>query len=220
MDLSATVPMYHISGDTAASEGEAAAHLTREVAERLRRLGAAYGEWKIFEPGPYFDLTPEQVTTLVRVAERVATVHVTFYLDPLLPSFQDALYYMAEVLQPAIRRGTMTEEIGQGMVERWQRLIAVEEIARGLLQHDIGYLAVNGASDERARWQPLWQEAATELLDASLLPNLAATPTLTLSCDFPLPAYRQPGRLRRLRRAWIRKHGKVAPVGSDNMAND
>jgi hypothetical protein len=35
-------------------------------------------------------------------------------------------------------------------------------------------------------------------VDACLLPALAGVPTLTLITDFPLPAWRQPGRRRRL----------------------
>lgn len=81
-------PMYRISGGSVQQEAAAAAHLASDLAKRLRRLAAAYGEWRTFEPEPYFDLYGEPAQLLVRLAERVSTVHVTFYVDALLPWFQ------------------------------------------------------------------------------------------------------------------------------------
>ena len=88
-------PMYRLPAGSAAAEAHVAAQLTSEVAERLRRLRRAYGEWRAFEPGPYFDLTQAQVDLLTRVHERVATVHVVVFLDALLPAFQAIQSYAA-----------------------------------------------------------------------------------------------------------------------------
>ena len=88
-------PMYRVSGGSVEQEAAAAAHLASDLAERLRRLGAAYGEWRTFEPEPYFDLYGEQVQLLVHLAERVSTVYVAFYVDALLPSFQAAVDCLA-----------------------------------------------------------------------------------------------------------------------------
>jgi hypothetical protein len=84
------------------------------------------------------------------------------------------------------------------MLEHWQRLVATIRATRALLDNEIGFLAANGSSDERARWRWAWAVEPGPGLHAELLPALAQTPTLTLATDFPLPTYRQPGRRRRL----------------------
>ena len=202
-DLEKLVPMYRIDGADEATEAAAAAHLASDVAERLRRLAYAYGEWAVFEPAPYFDLLPAQATQLVSVVERVATVHVTFFVDLLLPSYQSVAGYLARILD-------VTEVLDGSYVahqreleNRWLRLLAVLDRARRHLADDVGYLALNGANEERNRWRAAWDLGlATPPLAA--LP-FAHVPSLTLSVDFPLPANRQPGRLRRLRRARARR---------------
>lgn len=198
-------PMYRISHGSVAQEAASAAHLASDLAERLRRLAAAYGEWRTFEPEPYFDLYGEQAQLLVHIAERVSTVHVAFYVDALLPSFQAAVDCLALELAPArFQNGAFT--LAQAaMSERWLRLLAVVQTAREHLAHDAGFLASNGAGEERSRWRTAWQGSPPPGLAPALAPALSGTPTLTLSFEFPLPAYRQPGRLRRLRRAQERQ---------------
>jgi len=197
-------PMYRMTAGDVEQEATAAAHLAAEVAERLRRLSAAYGEWDQFEPGPYFDLQPEQAALLVHVAERVSTVHVSFYVDALLPSFQAAVTCLYAELAPSFGRNGGYTLAQASMAEHWRRLVAVMQGARERLVHDTGFLVTNNAGEERVRWRAAWQQPATALVP-ELTPRLPDTPTLTLSTDFPLPPYRQPGRLRRLRRAQQRR---------------
>jgi len=208
------VPMYRIRRLAPNAEAEAAVHVLGEVADRLRRLGSAYGEWREFDLYAYFDLMPAQAHRLVRLSERVATVHVTFYADLLLPSFRAAERYWIETFCPAYRQLThnlsfmdeplpavsrFRNTVQPRMVERWLALRETLVEARDLLAQDVAFLSANGSEDERARWRQAWREPPTSGLDPRLLPSLPSLPTLTLSVDFPLPAHRQPGRLRRLR---------------------
>jgi hypothetical protein len=194
-------PMYRVQEGTVEQEAASAARLVSDLAERLRRLASAYGEWQEFEVEPYFDLYGEQAALLVRVSERVSTVHVTFYTDALLPSFQAAVDYLALQLGPARNQSGAYDAAQETMSLYWQRLVAVIGQTRGEIAHDAGFLAANSAGEERSRWRFAWQTAAPPGLLAVLAPALAETPTLTLSVEFPLPANRQPGRLQRLRRA-------------------
>lgn len=199
-------------------EIHAAVHVLGNVAERLRRLSTAYAEWDEFDGCAYFDLTRLQAERLLRVVERVTTVHVTFYADLLLPSFQAAECTLLRQFAPEYRLlrahlfdGLPEDEqvtvlpadydAGQAqMIAQWQRLVDVERGVRAILHDDIRFWATNGAEDERARWRHVWMQPAAPGLDARLTPPLVEVPSLTLSIDFPLPNGRQPGRLRRLRR--------------------
>jgi hypothetical protein len=207
-------PMYRVARGDTAQEAASAARLISDLAERLRRLAGAYGEWQQFEVEPYFDLHSEQADLLVNVAERVSTVHVTIYADSLLPSFQSAVDFLAQELAPARFRNGAYPAAQEVMREHWRSLVMVIERTRAYLADDAGFLAGNGAGEERSRWRRAWQTPAPVGLLPALAPSLAATPTLTLSIEFPLPAARQPGRLRRLRRARQRQarmgaHGKT-----------
>lgn len=206
-------PMYRISSGSVAQEAASAAALVSDLAERLRRLAAAYGEWRSFEAEPYFDLYNEQVTLLVRVSERVNTVHVAFYVDALLPSFQSALDCLALQMAPARFQNGAYARAQAAMSERWLRLLDVLQTARRRLADDAGFLAGNGASEEHSRWRAAWQAPPPPGLAAQLALPLLETPTLTLSIEFPLPAYRQPGRLRRLRRAEQRRQASKTQFG-------
>jgi len=207
-------PMYRVSGGSVEQEAAAAAHLVSDLAERLRRLGAAYGEWRTFEPEPYFDLYGEQTRLLLHIAERVSTVYVAFYVDALLPSFQAAVDYLALELAPARFQNGAYALAQTNMSERWLRLVAVLQGARQQLVNDAGFLASNGAQEERARWRAAWGAPPPPGLAPSLAPSLLETPTLTLSFEFPLPAWRQPGRLRRLRRAQERRQKRHKTAGA------
>ena len=129
----------------------------------------------------------------MRVVERVATVHVIFFVDALLPSFRRLVDCCALAVQPALRFGALPPDVQSELVHRWRRLLAVLTFARTQVRDDVGFLAANGADDERTRWRTHWQRPPTELLPPELLPELATIPTLTLGVDFPLPAFRQPG---------------------------
>lgn len=220
---SKVVPMYRIGGHSDKREAQVAANVLAEIADRLRRLESAYGEWKQFDAEAYFDLPSTQVSRLVKVSERVSTVHTTVFVDLLLPSYQRAevfwfrhfrrdyqalhnnLTYGTEPLPDVAR---FYERSQPRMAAYWQRLLSVIQGTRAALNTDVGFLAVNGSEDERARWRQAWTQPPARGLGPILMPLLQGIPTLTLSFDFPLPANRQPGRLRRLRLNRERRRSK------------
>lgn len=204
----ALAPMYRLKPGSVAEEAHAAAQLVSEVAERLRRLPRAYGEWRTFEPGPYFDLSPAQVALLTRLVERAATVHVVFFLDALLPAFQAVQSCAA---QAALTTGSAEQDemIYTTLTAHWQHMLDVINIARHHLHHDINFLALNSASEEQERWIRTNRSEQTNFTIPWASLERSATPTLTLSIDFPLPAFRQPGRKRRLMRTWQRLYGQT-----------
>jgi hypothetical protein len=211
---SKVTPMYRIGGHGTKKEAQSAANVLTELADRLRRLESAYGEWKHFDAEAYFDLPSRQVSQLVKVSERVSTVRATIFMDLLLPSYQRAeafwfrqfrrdyqalhnnLTYGTEPLPDVAR---FYEQSQPRMAAYWQHLLKVIRGARAALDADAGFLAVNGSEDERARWRKAWTQPPARGLDQTLMPLSQNIPTLTLSFDFPLPINRQPGRLRRLR---------------------
>jgi hypothetical protein len=214
------VQMYRVSAgpvgqveNSIQSEAQSAAQMLLAVADRLRRLRTAYGAWRHFDACAYFDLTVSQTERLVQISERVTMVHVLFYADALLPSFQSAEAFWQESFRPDyldlrnhLHNGerplapimAFADRSQPQMLEHWQRLQAVILATRALLDNEMGYWAANGSSDERARWRWAWASDPAPGISPGLLPALAQTPTLTLAVDFPLPTYRQPGRRRRL----------------------
>lgn len=203
------VPMYRINGaHNGTAEIEAAGQVVSEVVERMRRLNGAYGEWQQFDIPAYFDLSEQQAACLVRISERVSTVHATFYADLLLPSFQQLLHYWAHTFAPAYaqmnesaeRYQTFLTTVQPALIAQWQQVLGLILQTRRFLLADVSFLAANGGQEERARWRHWWERAPAPGLDPRLTPELGQLPTLTLSLDFPLPAHRQPHRLRRLRR--------------------
>lgn len=211
-------PMYRIRNGHLEEEAEAASRLVSEVAERMRRLTAAYGEWHDFDAAAYFDLPREFATDLVRVVERVNTVHVVVFTDLLLPSFQQAATFWATEMIAAYQTRTTAvsayrhffEEVQPAMIVAWQQLLTVLAATRARLAEDVGFLTTTAATDERMRWQPLWRSDPVAELDQALAPALPTILTLTLAIDFPLPAQRQPGRIRRLRRNRARQRHRSA----------
>lgn len=209
-------PMYRIQGGSIETEAHAAAQVVGEIAERMRRLTTAYSEWQAFDISAYFDLPPAFSGELIRIVERVSTVHVLFFVDPLLPSFQTAAQFWESEFMHAYQHLNRTpeeyrhfvEELQQAMVDHWERLIAVLQTARGHLLDDIGFLTTSGAADERMRWQAIWRRPPAAGLRPELTPDLRQIPTLTLALDFPLPAQKQPGRIRRLRRSRERRRNR------------
>ncbi len=213
----ALVPLYQVDNGSQDREVAGAVHAVRAVADMLRRLASAYGEWHDFDVPAFFNLWPEQARLLVQISERVSTVHVTFYADLLLPSFQRVERYWAEEFFPAFhaahpfhrqpdRRSSYNEhflEITQPkMVAYWERLLQVVGTVQEELSMDPAFLAAAGGGEERERWRRVWQQEPAPGLPGALLPPLDELPSLTLSMNFPLPAHRQLGRLRRLRRTW------------------
>jgi len=214
----ALVPMYAIRTGNASEEAESVANFVTDLSERLRRMGAAYGEWKTFDSSAYFDLVPEQRDWLVEIVEQVSTVHVVFFVDLLLPSFRSAEAYWAERFYPAYQavhapdaQPAQTqadsddfidffETVQPEMVQRWLHLADVAQQARQILIDDVGYLATNGSQEERLQHSIAWQQNAAPNIDLALRPTVESIPTLTLSFEFTLPAHRQPKRLQRLRR--------------------
>lgn len=211
LDAQQLVPMYRLAPGTVEDEAHAAAQLVNEVGERMRRLAGAYGEWRLFEPGPYFDLSPAQVERLIHLSERVSTVHAIFFVDPLLPAFRTAHASAITAFQRAAA-GFDASGLDE-MMERWRRLIAVVDLARRHLSEDIAFLSLNAGIEEQERWArlvPVAAERGTPWHGS----GRRALPSLTLSVDFPLPAFRQPGRLRRLRRSRQRRNVYSARGGN------
>jgi hypothetical protein len=160
---------------------------------------------------------------LVWLTERVSTVHVRFFADLLLPSFQHAVDYWQRAYAPAyadlrqgLREGLPGSPLpgdGSGtlaahklaavqaeMIERWKQARTVIEEVRKALSESLTLVSMGGGREERSRWRHCWRAQPAPGVDPALLPPLAGLPTLPLSFDFPLPASRQPGRIRRLRR--------------------
>lgn len=213
-------PMYRIPAGAVEAEAGAAVHVLLAVADRLRRLTTAYGEWEQFDASAFFDLSHARTERLVHIAERVTTVHVTVYTDQLLPAFAKAAAYWQQEFRPTYweLRGQLanghhiepvsepfTLEVAPTMAALWQEALLTLRHTRRLLGDEIGFWAANGAGEERGRHRAAWQHEPAPGLDAALLPSLEELPTLTLAIDFPLPAARQPGRLRRLQRLQLRR---------------
>lgn len=208
---------YTVQNHTAAREAQTAVTTVAQTADRLRRLAKAYGEWSEFDVPAYFNLWPEHAPHLVHIEERVSTVNVTFFADMLLPSFQRAEQYWVQEFFPAYQAAHsfqgrtadcssftahFLEYEQPKMCAYWGKLVSVALEARRALWNDIGFLAGAAAGEEEARWRWAWRCPPPPGLDDRLLPSLRQLPTLTLGIEFPLPAYRQPGRTRRLRRMW------------------
>lgn len=210
----ALVPLYDVSGESSADEAASAVQALEDISDRLRRLHDAYGEWRQFDAGAYFDLSHPQTRRLLRVSERVSTVHVTFYADLLLPSFRAAehhWYYCfcpsyARLLdalrshtEPADAVNDFTQRAQPEMIRLWTRLYDVVQRAYAQIQGESAHLYAYLCNEERARWTQSWHRAPASAIDPLLVADVGRLPTLTLSTEFPLPASRQPGRLRRLR---------------------
>jgi hypothetical protein len=228
------VPAYQVQGETVAEEAASAVRVLTTIADRLRRMRGAYGEWTEFDAGAFFDMTPAQVHRFLHIQERLTTVHAVCYVDLLLPSYQEAEAYWLDSfrtryhgltaflqdgsveIDDAIATLEDADTIPEGdvarfeaglaeMTARWERLLAVVHAIRATLAEDIRFWAISGAVDERAMWQEEWTRDPAPGLPAALTPSLRDTPTVTLATEFPLPLERQPGRLRRLRRQYLRR---------------
>jgi hypothetical protein len=211
------VPMYRVRDISPDSETRDSLRVVEHVVDRLRRLAEAYGAWQDFDVGAYFDLTEDQASRLVMVTERVSTVHVVFQTDLLIPTFRSAIAFWAGQFVAAHsssfsridspwRAGAplafdddFALDTQPSMLTRWNRLLGVVEEVRATLVDDPGFVATLATQETQMRWRRLWASAPAEGLSQQLRPDLMSIPTLTLSFDFPLPAHRQPGRLRRLR---------------------
>ena len=210
-------PAYLVRNQIGPREVQTAVTTIAQAADKLRRLSRAYGEWQEFDIPAFFDLWPEHAPRLVHVEERVGTVNVTFFADLLFPSFQLAEQYWAQEFFPAYQTARppfnssadsssftahFLEFEQPKMRAYWEKLLTVMAETRRALWNDIDFLAATAGGEEKAYWQWAWRGPAPPGLDDSLLPPLQRLPTLTLGVEFPLPASRQPGRVRRLRRTW------------------
>ena len=210
-------PAYRVQNHSGAKESQTAVTTVSQVADRMRRMAKAYGEWKEFDITAFFDLWPEHARRLVALEERVSTVNVTFYADMLLPSFQRIEQYWAHEFFPAYQSAQSFARGSENcssftahfldfeqpkMCAYLEKLLTIVSDARRELWNDIGFLGATAGGDEKADWQWAWRIPPPPGLDERLLPPLRQLPTLTLGVEFPLPAYRQPDRVRRLRRTW------------------
>ena len=208
-------PMYQVKSGDIQKEAQSANHVIRQVTDRLYRLGAAYGQWDAFDIEAYFDLSERQAERLITLTEQRNSVHVIFFADLLLPSYQAALAYFYDQWLPAyctfwdqlyvqkpmgVVDSRFSNEVQPQMISHWQRVVAVTQQARNLLYDDMGFLTMSYSKEERARWKTYWSMSSTSGLAAALAPKLPDIPTLTLAFEFPLPTARQSGRQERLRR--------------------
>jgi len=200
------VCVYRVAnGATIEREARAAASAIAILADRLARLESAYAYWQPFEPGPYFDLRPEQATLMCEVEESEGYVHVRLYADLLVPSFRAAERLYSQEFLPAVQVGAMANRIAhiaearQAVQTLWPllqaRLHRAEEVIRQattlLLQAgDVSFLAAWGAAEERRRVGRA---------------RAAHVPTLTLDYQFPRPLSRHTSRQRILRRRLLRR---------------
>ncbi len=212
-------------------EAEAAARVVRFALDRLHRLTAAYGEWSDFDVGAYFDLTAAQTALLVQVVEQQGEVHVRLHADLLLPRVQRALRSWAELeqLQSAgaqaaagsAHAGFYADAWADARMMRaaarlahdWLGAIAVVSATRRLLAGEVSYMAANAADEERRIWQLPFAAGHPTLAGAAPRRSgheSGTPPTLTLATSFPLPAWRQPGRRRRLVRARAARLARLA----------
>ena len=106
--------------DEVNEEAQAAATIVGDVAERLRRLGTAYGEWKHFDAPAYFDIPQPQADLLLTVVERVSSVYVHFQMDLLLPSFSAAESYWANHFAPAYHAANIAHLGRDELVDGWE----------------------------------------------------------------------------------------------------
>ncbi len=186
-------------------EARAVASAVITLADRLARLESAYAYWQPFEPGPYFDLRPEQAALMCEVEESAGFVRVRLYADLLVPSFRAAERLYSQEFLPAMQVGAMASRIAhiaearQAVQALWPllqaRLRRAEEVIRLattlLLQTgDVSFLAAWGAAEERRRVGKT---------------RAAHAPTLTLDYQFPRPLSRRASRQRILRRRLLRR---------------
>ena len=210
-------PAYLVQNHLGAREVQTAVSTIAQVADKLRRMARAYGEWQEFDVPAFFDLWPEHAPHLVHIEERVSTVNVTFFADLLLPSFQRTEQYWAreffaayQTARPPLNASPDSSSFTAHFIDfeqpkmwaYWDKLLSVMSETRRELWNDIDFLAATGGGEEKAHWQWAWRSPAPPGLDRRLLPPLQQLPTLTLGVEFPLPASRQPGRVRLLRRTW------------------
>ncbi|RME85199.1 MAG: hypothetical protein D6775_03420 [Caldilineae bacterium] len=163
------------------------------LAERLERLSEVYPYWRRFEPGPYFDLRPEQLQAMVRIERLGATLDVTIHADLLSPAFRTAERYWAQTFCPAYHAASNRQDDSYtihffrhtlpAMQRRMQA--AREEIAAAgelLFQRgDTTFLASAAAPDERERHLQRLPPG-----DEDLYLVFNEIPTLTLSRSFDL----------------------------------
>lgn len=211
VQLDKLVQVYTIHNyDQPQEEANAATHVVHHILDRMRRLASAYTEWQQFDSSAYFDLSRNNCAQIIDIEERVSTVNCTFYVDPLLPSFRTLSTDFSQLFLPSYQRRHHNselsehffEEIQPAFVDRWLWLQHVLVQIRSQLAMDINFLAMNDAESERWHQREMWEKAAAPGLDERLTPPLRLIPTLTLSHEFPLPAYRQAGRKRRL---WLNR---------------
>jgi hypothetical protein len=70
-EQSQLVPVYRVEDGAVEREASAAAETIGVVADKLRRMMGAYGEWSVFDAPAYFDLYPAQTALLLHISERV-----------------------------------------------------------------------------------------------------------------------------------------------------
>jgi hypothetical protein len=192
------VPAYHVDDTlTGAEQQRQAVQAIAELAQKLERLGGAYGKWATFAAGPYFDLYPTHAARFCRFEQTQHTVRIRLYGDLLLPAFRHAERYWVETFLPAYHAGAGGADSAFGaylvedvMPELAQRLSAAEQAIQGvldLLGHSVTILNLLGGLEERIQHRPQPGARAAPLLLPALQRLPRAMPTLTLDAMLPQP---------------------------------
>jgi hypothetical protein len=155
------VTAYQVQGGgSVAEEAASAVRVLATVADRMRRMRGAYGEWTElstgFDAGAFFDMTPAQVHRFLHIHERVTTVHAVLYADLLLPSYQEAEAYWLDTFRVRYHLLTAFIQDGSAAVEEALAALEVEGVGE-VASPDAGDLARFEAAlgQMTARWERL-----------------------------------------------------------------
>ncbi len=218
----------HVTGQ---KRVEFLARMVRLIADRISRLPRVWEEWDVFDPGAFFDLYPEQVDVLIRIAQSRSRVKVTFYTDVLLPGFQDAEQFWMHHVVPALHVAhpvffgngheppdpaglawaeEVARELGPQMEERLYRAAREIRAVRDLLYEwgIVDFLITSASWEERYRVA----RSRNGHVDPSIWKRVRFVPTLTLEVAFSLVPPEEKTRRRALmrwqHRPWRRSHAK------------
>ncbi|MCD6290706.1 MAG: hypothetical protein J7M34_09415, partial [Anaerolineae bacterium] len=162
------VPAYRVrETEDVGREARLLASAVAILAERVVRLENAYGRWRPFEPGPYFDLRPQHAALMCEIEERGNLVHVRLYADLLSPSVRAAERFCVEQFFPAVRSASTGTSMGSAIArlnelreQIWPkmqaRLARVEQVLTKTVSiltesGHVCFMVAWGAAEERRR---------------------------------------------------------------------
>ena len=200
------VPAYHIDEQLSSYEqGQRAAQVVPELVQKLNRLKEAYGNWPVFDPGPYFDLYPAHLIDFCWVEETPHVLRVRLYADLLLPAFRRAERYWIESFLPAYHAGHngastdafrahLFDEAMPAMEDLLERAQRVVQDTLDLLRDDLEVLSCLGGLEERIQHRPPPGFSLAPGLSRGLQRLPREMPTLTLDVLHRRPEQPSAGR--------------------------